>query len=104
MAPAKFITEFIGTFFLVLIIGLVVVDTREVATAFGPLAIGGGLMVLVYMGGHISGAHYNPAVSLAFFLQGGFKARDMFAFWVAQFASACLAVHRGQFDRSRCSD
>ena len=50
----KYITEIIGTFFLVLIIGL----------TGNPIAIGLGLSVLVYMGAHISGAHYNPAVTL----------------------------------------
>ena len=55
----KYLTEFIGTLFLVLIIGL----TQN------PLAIGFGLTVLVYMGAHISGAHYNPAVSLAMFIK-----------------------------------
>ncbi len=51
----KYITEFIGTFFLVLTIGL----------TGNPIAIGAALMVMVYAGGHISGAHYNPAVTLA---------------------------------------
>ena len=51
----KYIIEFVGTFFLVLIIGL----------TSNPIAIGLGLAVLVYMGAHISGAHYNPAVSLS---------------------------------------
>ena len=55
----KYITEFIGTFFLVLVIGL----------SGNPIAVGGILMIMVYMGGHISGAHYNPAVSLAMLLQ-----------------------------------
>ena len=54
----KYLTELVGTLFLVLIIGL----TQN------PLAIGFGLVVLVYMGAHLSGAHYNPAVSLAMLL------------------------------------
>ena len=52
--------EFIGTFFLVLTIGL----------TGNPIAIGAMLMVMVYMGGHISGAHYNPAVSIAMIIRG----------------------------------
>ena len=48
----KYIIELIGTFFLVLIIGL----------TENPIAIGLGLAVLVYMGAHISGAHYNPCL------------------------------------------
>ena len=59
----KYITEFIGTFFLVLIIGI----------TNNPIAIGIGLSVLVYMGAHISGAHYNPVVSLAMFIQKEIK-------------------------------
>ena len=59
----KYLTEFIGTFFLVLTIGLTVLP-------LAPLAIGSALMVMVYMGGHISGAHYNPAVTLAVFMRG----------------------------------
>lgn len=51
----KYLSEFIGVFFLVLTIAL----------TGNPVAIGFILMVLVYMGGYISGAHYNPAVTLA---------------------------------------
>lgn len=57
---ARYATEFTGAFFLVLTIGLVTVQGVVPA----PLAIGAALMVLVYMGGHISGAHYNPAISI----------------------------------------
>lgn len=56
-----YLTEFIGTFFLVLTIGLTVLG----GTPFAPLAIGASLMIMVFMGGHVSGAHYNPAVSVA---------------------------------------
>jgi aquaporin Z len=62
----NYLTEFIGTFFLVLTIGLTVLG----GTPLAPLAIGCSLMIMVYMGGHVSGGHYNPAVSLAVFLRG----------------------------------
>lgn len=62
----NYLTEFIGTFFLVLTVGLTVIA----GTPLAPLAIGSALMVMVYMGGHVSGAHYNPAVSLAVYLRG----------------------------------
>jgi len=61
----KYITEFIGTFFLVLTIGLTV---NGGAGTMAPLAIGAALMIMVYAGGHISGGHYNPAVTLAVLL------------------------------------
>ena len=64
----RYLTEFIGTFFLVFTIGCSVL----VGTPMAPLAIGASLMVMVYMGGHISGAHYNPAVSLGLVLRGSF--------------------------------
>ena len=58
----KYIAEFIGTFFLVLTIGLTVIGAGT--SVIAPLAIGAALMVMVYAGGHISGAHYNPAVTI----------------------------------------
>ena len=61
----NYIVEFIGTFFLVFTIGCAVVSTN----ANPPLAIGAVLMVMIFAGGYISGAHYNPAVSLAVFLR-----------------------------------
>ncbi len=62
----SYVTEFIGTFFLVLTVGLTVIG----GTPFAPLAIGASLMIMVYMGGHISGGHYNPAVSLGAAMRG----------------------------------
>lgn len=64
--PAKLLTEFIGTFFLVLTIGLTVLG----GSTFAPLAIGAVLMVMVYMGGPISGGHFNPAVTLGVWMRG----------------------------------
>ncbi|MGB1375700.1 MAG: aquaporin, partial [Rhodothermales bacterium] len=62
----KLVTEFVGTFFLVLIIGLAV----ELGDVLAPLVIGVGLTALVYMGGHVSMAHYNPAATLGFWMCG----------------------------------
>jgi aquaporin Z len=59
----KVITEFIGTFFLVMSAGLASGDLTV-------LIIGATLMVMIFAGGHISGAHYNPAVTLAVFIRG----------------------------------
>ena len=84
----KLLTEFIGTFFLVLTVGLTVLN----GTPAAPLAIGSALMVMVYMGGHISGAHYNPAVTLAVVVRGAMERRDVIPYWVAQVAGALAAA------------
>ena len=83
----RHLTEFIGTFFLVLTIGLTIVGD----SAFAPLAIGSVLMVMVYMGGHISGAHYNPAVTLGVFLRGKMEGRDVAPYMIMQVLGALLA-------------
>jgi aquaporin Z len=84
----RYLTEFIGTFFLVLTIALTVMT----GNAFAPIAIGAGLMVMVYMGGHVSGAHYNPAVSLAVLLRGALPPRDVLPYLAAQFLGAVAAT------------
>jgi aquaporin Z len=87
---AKYIVEFIGTFFLVFTIGCVAVATP--AGVIPPLAIGAVLMVMVYAGGHISGAHYNPAVTLAVWVRGKCTTRDMGIYMVTQVAAAIVAA------------
>lgn len=82
------VTEFIGTFFLVLTIGLTVLGGSQ----FAPLAIGSALMVMVYMGGHISGAHYNPAVTLAVFLRGKLPAAQVVPYMLVQVVGALAAA------------
>jgi aquaporin Z len=77
----KYITEFIGTFFLVIAVGL----------GGNPLAIGAALMVMVYAGGHISGAHYNPAVTLAVLIRGRIKISDALIYMICQLAGAVAA-------------
>lgn len=84
----KYLTEFIGTFFLVLTIGLTALNSSPMP----PLAIGAALMVMVYMGGHISGAHYNPAVSLALMLRGKLASAELVPYWVAQILGATVAA------------
>lgn len=86
----KYVVEFIGTFFLVLTIGCVVIAPG--AGSLAPLAIGGVLMVMVFAGGHISGAHYNPAVTLAVFLRGKCDAKDVGPYMGSQIAAATLAA------------
>ena len=84
---SRYVNEFVGTFFLVLTIGLTVMN----GTPMAPLAIGSVLMVMVYMGGHISGAHYNPAVSVAILIRGKMEARDLIPYLLAQLSGAILA-------------
>ena len=86
----KYITEFIGTFFLVLTIGCTVLAGGRGVVP--PLAIGAALMVMVYAGGHLSGAHYNPAVTLGVWLRGRIKAADVAPYIAAQIAGALLAA------------
>jgi aquaporin Z len=81
----NYLTEFIGTFFLVLTVGLTVLGESPMA----PLAIGASLMVMVYMGGHVSGGHYNPAVSLAVLLRGKMASTGEFVGYVV---SQCLGA------------
>jgi aquaporin Z len=86
----KYIAEFIGTFFLVLTIGCTGIGAG--AGVIAPLAIGAALMVMVFAGGHISGAHYNPAVTLGVLIRGKVKAADVVPYMVAQFVAAALAA------------
>jgi aquaporin Z len=83
----KYLTEFIGTLFLVLTVGLTVIAGSPMA----PLAIGASLMIMVYMGGHVSGGHYNPAVSLALALRGKLAGSDLGPYMVAQVLGAVVA-------------
>lgn len=85
----KYVVEMIGTFFLVFTIGNVAIEPG--AGDFAPIAIGAILMVLVFAGGHISGAHYNPAVTLAALLRGKFPAKDLVPYVVFQIAGAVAA-------------
>lgn len=83
---SKLVVEFIGTFFLVLTIGMAVIEPG--AGAMAPFAIGSALMVMVYAGGHLSGAHYNPAVTLAVWLRGKCSTGDVPGYMAAQVAAA----------------
>src|ERR1051325_8006615 len=86
----KYIVEFIGTFFLVLTVGCTVVGAGTGVIA--ALAIGAALMVMVYAGGHISGGHYNPAVTLGVLILGKLKPADAVPYWIAQFAGGAIAA------------
>ncbi|MGB1461007.1 MAG: MIP/aquaporin family protein [Candidatus Thalassarchaeaceae archaeon] len=87
---AKLITEFIGTFFLCL--------TICVAGVFGlsgpnaPFAIAGTLMVMIYAGAHISGAHYNPAVTISIWIRGSFDKSEVLPYAISQLVAGFLAA------------
>jgi aquaporin Z len=87
----KYLTEFIGAFFFVATIGFTVIN-RSDPGLIAPLAIGSALMVMIYAGGHVSGGHYNPAVTLGVFLRGKLPAVDVVPYWVAQILGAAVAA------------
>lgn len=89
----KYVAEFIGTFFFVLTIGCTVIGGVPMA----PLAIGAALMVMIFAGGHVSGGHFNPAVTLAVFLRGRCAAKDVAPYWISQIIGAVLAALAAMF-------
>lgn len=89
----KYAVEFIGTFFLVLTIVCAVNTNGSLA----PLGIGAVLMTMIYAGGHISGAHYNPAVSVAAFIRGRLPAADLGPYIGAQIVGGGLAALIGGY-------
>lgn len=91
----NYIVEFIGTFFLVFVIGLTTNDPQIWAgggSPFAPIAIGSMLMAMVYMGGPISGAHYNPAITIAIWIRKKIEARDVVPYILSQIMGALCAA------------
>jgi aquaporin Z len=86
---AKYIVEFIGAFYLFLTIAMTVLGG---AGNFAPIAIGLVLMTMVYAGGHISGGHYNPAVTLSAFVRGKCAGSDLVPYFIVQSVGALLAA------------
>lgn len=90
----KLLVEFTGTFFLVLVIGMV--SYHQVLFGnpqmLAPVAIGSILMVMVYMGGNVSGAHYNPAVTLAVLLRKKISSGDAVKYMLVQLLGAFCAA------------
>ncbi len=91
----KYVYEFIGTFFLVTVVGMVIIEPGAAALGFAPLAIGTVLAVMIFAGGPVSGGHYNPAVSLAVFIRGdkqAFTFGNMIAYWVVQLIAGFIGA------------
>lgn len=86
----KYIAEFIGTFFLVLTVGCTVIPGAS--GVIPALAIGAVLMVMIFAGGHISGGHFNPAVTFAIFVRGRLELRNVIPYWIAQIAAGVVAA------------
>jgi aquaporin Z len=91
----KYLTEFIGTFFLVLTIGCTVIAGGPHVVP--PLAIGAALMVMIFAGGHVSGGHYNPAVTLGVWMRGKCPTTDVAPYWIAQLVGAFAASFAVKF-------
>lgn len=94
----KYLVEFIGTFFLVLTIGCTVIGGE--AGVIPPLAIGSALMVMIFAGGHISGGHYNPAVTLAVWLRGRCDTKDVVPYMACQVVGGLAATAAVKFLRA----
>ena len=86
----KNLVEFIGTFFLVFTVGMTVIEPS--AGPLAPLAIGSALMVMVYAGGHVSGGHYNPAVTLAVLIRGRISGKDASNYLLVQVVAGVVAA------------
>lgn len=86
----RYLMEFIGTFFLVSTIGHTVINPAPGTIA--PLAIGAILMVMIFAGGHISGGHYNPAVTLAVWLRGKCPTCDLPGYFIGQILGGLVAA------------
>ncbi|UZR28178.1 MIP/aquaporin family protein [Methylococcus mesophilus] len=91
----KYIVELIGTFFLVLTVGCTVI--AGAGGVIPPLAIGSALMVMIFAGGHISGGHYNPAVTLGVWMRGRCSGKDVIPYWISQIIGAVLAAAAVKF-------
>jgi aquaporin Z len=89
----KYVVELIGTFFLVFTICCSVLS----GSALAPLGIGAVLAAMIFAGGHISGGHFNPAVSLAAYVRGRLTLVDLGAYAGAQVVGGLLAAGVSRF-------
>lgn len=90
----KLLAEFIGTFFLIFAgTGAIVVDsiTNQLSHLGVCITFGLTVMVLIYAFGHISGAHFNPAVTISFLILGEVNKKEAFYYIITQFIAAICA-------------
>src|SRR3954452_18995752 len=88
LTARKYSVELIGTFLFVFAIG----TAASLGNPLAPLAIGAMLMVMVYAGGHISGGHYNPAVTIAVLVRGRIGFTEAVGYWIAQLVAGFIAA------------
>jgi aquaporin Z len=94
-ASRKYAVEFIGAFFLTFVVAVSVLS----GSVFTPLAAGAALMVMMYAGGHISGGHYNPAVTMGALVRGRIGMGEAAGYWIAQVAGGVVAGVIGRASR-----
>ena len=87
---AKLITEFIGTFFLTLTI--CTAAAFGTAGSYAPFAIASTLMVMIYAGGHVSGAHYNPAVTISIYMRGACDKSEVAPYIASQVVAGVMGA------------
>jgi aquaporin Z len=85
----KLAVEFIGMFLFMFTVGMA--TNKAGAALLAPLAIGSILMVMIFAGGHVSGGHFNPAVSTAVRLRGRMATNEYVAYVATQFVAAAVA-------------
>lgn len=85
----KLLVECAGSFFLVLLVNICALGSLSAST---PFVMGMILMAMTYAGGHISGAHFNPAITVAVFIRGKCSAADVPSYIFAQLLGAAIAA------------
>jgi aquaporin Z len=90
----KYLAELLGTFILVFFGSMSVLAasaTEGPVMAIVPLGFGLGLLAAIYAVGHVSGGHFNPAVTLAMWLDKRTTSSDLIGYWIGQIVGAVLA-------------
>lgn len=91
MVINKYLAELVGTFILVVIGSMTILSAGQLGLVMVPFGFGLALLAAIYAVGHVSGGHFNPAVTLAMYLDRRTDLTDLIGYWVAQFAGGLLA-------------